>query len=77
MVLAVLDNWDSLFIKSGQQRFQFMFLYRMAFDEAVEIVGMNMNDTAKTYYLFKKLGISKSECRDFLLKTNGDSSQFE
>ena len=49
----------------------------MAFDEAVEIGGMNMNDTAKTYYLSKKLGISKSERRDLLLKTNGDLSQLE
>ena len=36
-----------------------------------------MNPVAKTYYLFKKLGISKNERLDILLKTNGDLSQFE
>ena len=77
MTLAALDNWDSLYIKSGQQRSQFMLLYRMAYEEAVAHGGMEMNPVAKTYYLFKKLGISKNERRDILLKTNGDLSQFE
>ena len=77
MTLAALDNWESLYIKSGQQRSQFMLLYKMAFDEAVELGGMDMNAVAKTYYLFKKLGISKAERREILLKCNGDLTQFE
>ena len=54
-----------------------MQLYRMAFDEAVEYGGMGMNIVAKTYFLFNKLGISKAEREELLLKVNGDMSQFE
>ena len=36
-----------------------------------------MNTVAKTYFLFKKLGVSKAERKELLLKVNGDMSQFE
>ena len=49
----------------------------MAFDEAVEYGGMGMNIVARTYFLFNKLGIFKAERKEFLLKVNGDMSQFE
>ncbi len=76
MILAAPGNWESLHIKASHPRTQFMQLYRMAFDEAVEFGGMGMNSVAKTYFLFKKLGTSQAERKELLLKVNGDMTQF-
>ena len=65
MILAVLDNWESLHIKASQPRTTFMQLYRMAFDEAVELGGMGMNEVAKTYFLSRSSASLKPNGKSF------------
>ena len=77
MTIAALDPWEELTIPQGMSRADFLFLFRAAYAEANQRGGLVLNSTARSYQLFKKLGVSKQERRDILLKVDGDLSRFE
>ena len=64
MSVAALDQWEALHIYPGMSRLSFLMVFRLSYDEALDQVGLEMNNIGKSYYLMKKLGMGKAEKRD-------------
>ena len=77
LVIAALDQWDTLMIPHCMSRADFLLLFRMSFEEAEEHGGLQINNIGRSYYLLKKCSCSRDERRDYLLQVSGDLNRYE